>query len=75
MNVVVGQNQLEINAEEQEVIRIIRNARAHGMSLNAIAKDLNDREIPSKRGGRWYASSVRNVINRAPELAMFRNLE
>lgn len=33
-------------------------------SLRAIAKELNDREIASSRGGIWYPSSVRNLVQR-----------
>jgi hypothetical protein len=41
------------------VIREIR--RAGATSLHQIADALNTRGITTPRGGRWYASSVRNV--------------
>jgi hypothetical protein len=31
-------------------------------SLNAIAAELNNREMITPRGGRWYASSVANLL-------------
>ncbi len=33
-------------------------------TLQAIADELNRRNIPSRRGGQWYASTVRNIILR-----------
>ncbi len=45
------------------VIREIR--RAGAMSLHQIADALNARGITTPRGGQWYASSVRNVLQRA----------
>ena len=45
------------------VIREIR--RAGATSLHQIADALNARGITTPRGGRWYASSVRNVLARA----------
>lgn len=45
------------------VIREIR--RAGGTSLHQIAEALNARGISTPRGGRWYASSVSNVLARA----------
>jgi hypothetical protein len=35
------------------------------MSLRAIAEALNARGIPTPRGGRWYAMSVRNALARS----------
>ena len=45
------------------VIREIR--RAGATSLHQIAEALNARGITTPRGGQWYASSVRNVLQRA----------
>jgi DNA invertase Pin-like site-specific DNA recombinase len=45
------------------VIREIR--RAGATSLHQIADALNARGITTARGGRWYASSARNVLARA----------
>jgi hypothetical protein len=33
-------------------------------SLRAIASALNDRGIPTARGGKWFAASVRDVLAR-----------
>jgi len=45
------------------VVREIRKAGA--TSLRQIADALNARGITTPRGGQWYASSVRNVLERA----------
>jgi hypothetical protein len=34
------------------------------MSLRAIASALNDQGIPTARGGKWFAVSVRDVLAR-----------
>lgn len=47
----------------QPIIREIRKSGA--MSLRAIAEALNARGIPTPRGGRWYAMSVRNALARS----------
>jgi DNA invertase Pin-like site-specific DNA recombinase len=50
-------------ADVLPVVREIR--RAGATSLHQIADALNARGITTPRGGRWYASSVRNVLARA----------
>ena len=39
----------------------IASERAEGRTQTAIATDLNDQSVPTARGGRWYASTVRHV--------------
>lgn len=48
-----------------EYAEIVADVRAGGAtSLPAIAKELNERGILTARGGRWHASSVRNLLSR-----------
>ena len=48
------------------VLPVIREIRRTGAtSLHQIADALNARGITTPRGGQWYASSVRNVLQRA----------
>jgi len=35
---------------------------ADGRSLNAIAQTLNEEGVPTPKGGRWYASTIRHVV-------------
>jgi DNA invertase Pin-like site-specific DNA recombinase len=47
------------------VLPVIREIRRTGAkSLHQIAEALNARGITTPRGGQWYASSVRNVLER-----------
>jgi hypothetical protein len=48
------------------VLPIIREAQKAGAStLRQIADALNARGIPTARGGQWYATSVKNLPERA----------
>jgi DNA invertase Pin-like site-specific DNA recombinase len=48
------------------VLPIIAEIKKSGAStLRAIAKALNARGIPTPRGGRWHATSVRNALARS----------
>lgn len=51
---------------EQAIIRRIRKARATGKPLRLIAAALNEHAIPTKiAGGKWYASTVGNILRAA----------
>src|SRR5512143_401638 len=45
-----------------ELAPLIRQLQDNGYSMNRIAEELNNRKVPTTRGGRWDHSSVRNVI-------------
>jgi DNA invertase Pin-like site-specific DNA recombinase len=61
----------EMRQQGVEAIRQQANARAQqlgeilsefaGQSANAVAKALNDRGLPSARGGKWTARSIINI--------------
>ena len=49
-----------------EVRTEVKTARENGLSLRAIAEDLNTRGIQTAHGGsKWHASTVRSVLNGA----------
>ena len=50
---------------EAETVKQIHALRAAGATLTAIADDLNARGVKTRRGGRWHASSVREVLSNA----------
>jgi hypothetical protein len=53
------------DARAKKLARTIRALKAKGhISLSAIAHALNEREIPSALGGRWYSASVRRLLER-----------
>lgn len=57
----VGRDLVEI-ATEIEVAHLIRDRRNDGWSLGMIASTLNDDMVPTKLGNRWYAQTVKNVL-------------
>lgn len=49
----------------RDLAPVIDNIRSGGVvTLEAIAAELNGREMMTPRGGRWHASSVRNLLRR-----------
>jgi DNA invertase Pin-like site-specific DNA recombinase len=50
----------------QKIVLRIRRQRARGETLRAIAESLNRDGVPTAQGGaRWYAATVRGILNRA----------
>ena len=47
--------------EEQLIVAEVLEMRDSGASLHAVARDLNERGIIGKRGGRYYASTIRAI--------------
>lgn len=60
-----GRKQLVAVDEELRVVERMQRLRAAGLSNAAIASVLNDDRVPTKRGGQWRASTVRQVLSRA----------
>lgn len=48
--------------EELVIVSEIRAMRQDGLSLHKIANDLNGRGIVGKRGGKFYASTIRAIV-------------
>jgi len=55
------------DAREAQTIRLILDLRGEGYSYRAIAAELRRRRIPTKRGGKWAAATVRRVVLRVRE--------
>lgn len=58
--------ELKADPVEMEIAREIieRRAMLSGQpSLRHVAESLNQRGIPAKRGGKWYASAIANIVN------------
>ena len=56
-------------------LRIAGDHHAEGKSLNAIAGALNAEGVPTAKGGKWFASTIRHVVHSVEvdnELAMIR---
>lgn len=61
--------ELEPLEAELEPVRLILNRRAAGDSFRSIAGALRDAGMPTKRGGRWEAATVRKVWERRDRYA------
>ncbi len=60
---------LVINEDEQEALSLMRELRASGVSYRKIARELEARGIPTKRGGKtWQAKTILNLCQ-AEEIA------
>lgn len=56
--------ELSRNEAEQEAIRKIKHLKSKGSSLREIARELNERSIPTKNSGVWQANTVRKILMR-----------
>jgi DNA invertase Pin-like site-specific DNA recombinase len=52
------------NNTPEDVKERIRFERAKGKSFRAIANGLNKDEIPTQNGGKWYATTVKNILDK-----------
>jgi DNA invertase Pin-like site-specific DNA recombinase len=60
-------NRKAADAFAANVLPIVRQIQAAGAATHrAIAQALNDRGVPTARGGDWHDSTVRNLLARAP---------
>jgi DNA invertase Pin-like site-specific DNA recombinase len=56
---------LQADQHARDILPVIEAIRSDGIkSLNAIAHELNAREIRTARGRRWYAATVANLLRR-----------
>jgi DNA invertase Pin-like site-specific DNA recombinase len=55
-------NRARALAHAESALPMIEQIRAGGASLRQIAAELNARGIKTARGGKWYATTVRNII-------------
>ena len=54
---------LDQAAEEQRILRLIQRRRKAGLTLRAIADELNGRGIRTRKGGEWKHQYVANLLN------------
>lgn len=53
---------LVANQREQEAVKLMQSLRSQGLPFRAIAKRLEQANIPTKRGGKWDAGTVRKIL-------------
>lgn len=56
------EGRLEADAGEQQVVATIKAQHAAGVPLERIAAGLNARGVKGKRGGSFYATTVRKIV-------------
>jgi len=54
---------LKENHTEQATVRQIKSWRADNWSLRKIAEALNEKAVATKNGGRWFASTVKYILD------------
>ena len=54
--------EMVVNVEEAQWVRWIFSQALGGKSSGAIARELNDRKVPSRRGGQWTATTIRGIL-------------
>lgn len=52
------------NKTPEEIKERIRSERSKGKSFRAIADGLNKDGIPTQNGGKWYATTVKNILDK-----------
>jgi site-specific DNA recombinase len=59
-----GRRTWEAAQDEADVVALMVELRAQGMTLRAIVAELNARGVPTKRGGAWQACTVGKILAR-----------
>ena len=54
--------ELVISGEEAEIVKKIYKLRRSRKGLREIARTLNENNIPTARGGKWYAGTVKYIL-------------
>ena len=55
-------NQITVIPKEAKIVKIIFQDYLSGMGINAIARKLRDKGIPTKDGGIWHENTVRGIL-------------
>lgn len=54
--------QMVVNKEQAEIVKYIFSQALAGKGTGKIANALNNRNIPSKRGGKWSGNTIRGIL-------------
>jgi site-specific DNA recombinase len=52
-----------VNENQAEIVRFIFAEVLSGKGTHKIADDLNHRKVPTKKGGRWTATTIRGMVS------------
>jgi len=62
---IAKNNELEIDKEQADIVKkIFYLKRYKHLSLGKIAKKLNEENITTKRGGKWYSGTIKLILER-----------
>ncbi len=50
------------NDGEQKIVQTVLGMRAKGFNFSRISRELNQKGFKTKKGNRWYAQTVKNVV-------------
>jgi DNA invertase Pin-like site-specific DNA recombinase len=56
-------DRLVVAVEEMAMVHLMRERREDGWSLAMIADAFNGDKVPGKNGGKWYARTVKNILD------------
>jgi len=62
-NYIKGVGTLEINPLESEIVRDIYSMFLNGKAMITIAKEFNQKKVPTKRGGSWSQSTIKSILS------------
>ena len=51
---------------QMSVRPLLQKLQQEGYTLSGSAQELNRRGVPTARGGRWYATTVKNILQEPP---------
>lgn len=49
--------------KEFKVVKYIKKLKRQRLSLGKIAKRLNEEDVPTKRGGKWYSGTIKLILD------------
>lgn len=55
--------EMVVNKSQAEIVRHIFAQVLAGKGTHKIAKELNDKNVPTKKGGRWTSTTIRGMIS------------
>lgn len=54
--------EIKVNPEQAEIVKRIFSELLSGKGTEVIAKELNTEQVPTKKGGRWTSTSIRDIL-------------
>ena len=51
-----------VNEDEAKWVRWIFEQTLSGKASAAIARELNEKQVPSRRGGKWTPTTIRGIL-------------